>query len=59
VDDATQYWFNVRTGEVDQGHRRPGADLLGPYATREEAQNALEKARQRTEAWDREDADDA
>lgn len=29
---------------------------LGPYETRAEAENALVRARERTEAWDAEDA---
>ena len=30
----------------------PGKDLLGPYATREEAAHALEKVKERNEEWD-------
>ncbi|SDQ04152.1 hypothetical protein [Quadrisphaera sp. DSM 44207] len=47
-----KYWFNVRTGQVDEGHTAPGRDLMGPYATRAEAEHALQIARARTEAWD-------
>jgi len=56
---ATRYWFNVITREVeedDDPDRAPGSDLLGPYATREEAEHALETARARTEAWEAEEA---
>lgn len=51
-----QYYFNLSTGQVEalEG-KSPAKDVLGPYATREEAQQALEKARARTEAWDEED----
>lgn len=55
--DEPQYWFNVRTGQVDEGHQRASKELLGPYATREQAQQALTTAAARTEAWDREDAE--
>lgn len=58
-DSRPQYWFDTRTGQVDVGHRKPGKTLLGPYATRAEAEAALETARRRTEAWDREDREDA
>ena len=54
-----EFWFNTSTGQVDEGHRAPASNLLGPYPTRAEAERALQKARERTEAWDREDAEDA
>ncbi|MFV0458420.1 MAG: SPOR domain-containing protein [Actinomycetales bacterium] len=50
-----KFWFNVRTRQVEEGHQSEGADLMGPYQTREEAANALELARERTEQWDEED----
>ncbi len=51
-----RYWFNVVTGEVEQNEETSRkAYLLGPYDTREEAQQALDTARKRTEAWDEED----
>jgi hypothetical protein len=30
----------------------PGKDLLGPYATRDEAAHALDKVKERNQAWD-------
>ena len=51
-----RYWFNVETGQVEEdASTSPKENLLGPYTTREEAQQALEKAHARTEAWDEED----
>ena len=51
-----QFWFNTRTGQVETDEDKgQGKDLMGPYASREEAANALASARQRTEAWDEED----
>lgn len=55
---ATQYWFNTKTRQVEAGDdpgRARSHDLLGPYATEEEASRALEIAAARTEAWDEED----
>lgn len=50
------FYFNTRTGQVeDLEDKSPSRDLLGPYATREEAQRALESAHERTEQWDEED----
>jgi len=52
------YFFNTRTGAVEEREKKSQAkDLLGPYATREEAERALQSARARTEEWDREDAE--
>lgn len=50
-----EYWFNTATRQVEEGHQSDWTNLLGPYATREEAERALETARARTEKWDEED----
>jgi hypothetical protein len=51
-----EYYFNTRTGQVEQvENKSQGKDLLGPYPTRAEAEQALVAARERTERWDRED----
>jgi hypothetical protein len=50
------FYFNTRTGQVeDLEDKSPSRDLLGPYATREEAERALVTAHERTETWDDED----
>lgn len=49
------FWFNPTTGEVEEGRVSPWTDRMGPYPTRAAAQEALEKARARTEAWDEAD----
>ena len=51
-----RFWFNTRTGEVEEGRQSAWTDRLGPFKTRDEAARALETARKRTEAWDEEDA---
>ena len=54
--DSAEYWFNTQTGEVEEGsHRSSWKSLMGPYPTREEAQQALDKARARSDVWDAED----
>lgn len=51
-----QFWYNVATGQVESDDERsPGADVLGPYDTAEEAAHALESARRRTQEWDAQD----
>jgi hypothetical protein len=51
------WWFNLRTQQVEQGQGDPNAERLGPYATEAEAAGVLERMRARNEAFDREDDD--
>lgn len=54
--EQPQFWYNTRTGKVETNEDKgQSADLLGPFPTAEEASQALEVARRRTEAWDEED----
>lgn len=51
-----QFWYNLRTGHVEtDDDKGQGKDLMGPYATQAEAENALQGARERTQRWDDED----
>lgn len=54
-----EYYFNIRTHEVEEGRVSDWSQVMGPYPTREAATKALETARSRTEAWDAQDAEDA
>jgi hypothetical protein len=50
------YWYNVSSGQVESDdNKSQGDDLMGPYDSQEEAANALQTARARTEKWDAED----
>jgi hypothetical protein len=52
------FFYNTRTRAVEERENKSQIkDLLGPYETRGEAERALETARARTEAWDREDSE--
>lgn len=54
-----RYWYNVKTGQVEDGPQSFSTDRIGPFATREEAANALATYEARNRAWDEEDeADD-
>jgi hypothetical protein len=55
TEGSAQWWFNLRTLTVEQGPGDPNSERMGPYATREEAQSAMERAHARSEAWDAED----
>lgn len=51
--EQQQFWFNVATGTVETVEdKSQSKNLLGPYPTREEAQDALQTAQRRTEKWD-------
>ena len=54
-----KFYFNPSTREVSQGKESSWDDRMGPYDTREEAEQALETAKQRNEAAEAQDeADD-
>ncbi|UCR89493.1 SPOR domain-containing protein [Mycetocola spongiae] len=55
-DPATQYWYNIHTGDVEKGYVSPAQDRVGPFDTPEEAARALEKLRENSERWAREEA---
>ncbi|QAY62945.1 SPOR domain-containing protein [Xylanimonas allomyrinae] len=54
---SPEYWFNTQTHEVEVGRRSSWSHLMGPYGTREEALHALDRARERSDAWDHDDAE--
>lgn len=58
ADKPTQWWYNHRTGQVEEGPQSLGSDRDGPYNTREEAARAPELARERARRWAEEDAEE-
>ncbi len=53
--DLDEWYYNTRTGEVEQGKQSGSLHRMGPYPTREAAAEAYERAADRNEAWDEED----
>lgn len=49
------WWYCLNHGCVERGAGCANADRLGPFDSREEAARALETAKARNDAWDRED----
>ena len=48
-----EWWYDLKTRTPVQGDRAGKiANRLGPYASREEAERALEKVAERNEAFD-------
>jgi len=55
---SEQWYFDLRRGvAVPAAQRGPGDDMLGPYASRAEAENWRSTVEQRNDTWD--DADEA
>ncbi len=47
------FWYCLTHGAVEEDGGCAHAERLGPYADREAAEAALERARINSEAWDR------
>ena len=47
-----EYWFCLKHHTVEPREGCKNADRLGPYATREEAEHALERVAERNDEWD-------
>ncbi|MCZ9306372.1 hypothetical protein L8V01_02565 [Corynebacterium sp. c8Ua_181] len=59
MSDADQKWFfDPATKEVSQGKASGWENRMGPYDTREEAENAIEIAQARNDAADAADEED-
>lgn len=52
---AGEFYYNLETGEVEEGIVSDWTRRMGPYPTREAAEHALDTAARRTEAWDESD----
>ncbi|MGV8969508.1 MAG: methionine aminopeptidase [Microbacteriaceae bacterium] len=54
----TEWWYNIRTGEVEEGAQSLASDRNGPFASKEEAARAPQIAAERARAWAAEEAAD-
>jgi hypothetical protein len=45
------WWYNHRTGEVEEGPQSLGSDRDGPFDTRADAERAPQIAAERAKAW--------
>jgi len=55
MTEEKRYWYNVKTGAVEDGPQSMSKDRIGPFATYQEAANALATYEERNRAWDEED----
>lgn len=59
VDELRQkFWWNSRTGEVEEGKQSLSLERVGPFDTREEALRAPELLAERAKAWAEEEEND-
>jgi hypothetical protein len=54
----TQWWYNHKTHEVEEGPQSLASERDGPYASREDAARAPEIAAERSRKWAEEEAAD-
>jgi hypothetical protein len=52
----TEWFYNNKTGEVEEGRQSIASELDGPFASREEAANAPAIIAERARKWAAEDA---
>jgi hypothetical protein len=55
IGQHTAFYYNISTGQVEREGESKAKELLGPFATAEEAANALEIIREREARKDAED----
>ncbi|WP_157002736.1 SPOR domain-containing protein [Agromyces laixinhei] len=55
-DVEHMFWYNLKTGGVEQGFVSPSVDRVGPFETRAEAERALEVLRENSAKWAEEEA---
>ncbi len=53
---ADQYYFCLKHHTVEAEEGCPASQRLGPYASRPEAERALEKVKERNEEWESDSA---
>lgn len=53
-----QWWYNTRTGQVEQGRKSVWSDRAGPYRTREEAEGAPARIAANSRQWNEDERRD-
>jgi hypothetical protein len=54
-DPEDLFWYNIKTGAVEQGYQSPAPDRVGPFETYAEAEKALDVLRANSAKWAEED----
>jgi hypothetical protein len=58
-DESHKYWYNLETGQVEQGYLSPAIDRAGPFDTAEEAARAPQLLKERAQKWAEDEAREA
>ncbi|CAO1651940.1 methionine aminopeptidase [Salinibacterium sp. NSLL150] len=53
-----QWWYNHKTGEVEEGPQSLAVDRDGPFDTRAQAEHAPQIIAERARKWASEDSED-
>ncbi|MEO9248874.1 SPOR domain-containing protein [Citricoccus nitrophenolicus] len=53
----SEFWYNVVSHQVEEGPQSDWSKLLGPYASRAEAEQAIAQVQANNERWDEADED--
>jgi hypothetical protein len=56
VSQQQEYWFNLKTKQVEVGKQSAAIYRVGPFATRQEAEQAEKLLAERAAAWRKEDS---
>jgi hypothetical protein len=56
--DQPEFWFNTKTGLVEEGKQVLALYRIGPFATRLEAEQALETLKKRSQSWAEDDQEE-
>lgn len=51
MSDKPQYWFNIKTKQVEKGLLSRSTDRIGPFETEAEAKSAELIVKKRAEKW--------
>ena len=58
-DESHKYWYNLETGQVEQGYLSPAIARAGPFDTAEEAARAPQLLKEREQKWAEDEAREA
>ena len=53
-----ELWFNLKTLKVEVGPQAAATYRVGPFASEDDAMNALTLLRERSKSWEHEDEED-
>jgi cell division septation protein DedD len=56
--EQPEFWFNTQTQLVEVGKQVLALYRIGPFASRKEAENAMQTLRERSQIWSDEDNED-